>query len=184
MQIDATSAASTSTAANRAPTPTGVASLAFSDALETSERAAAARDVLVTLPPQLVQTLRTQSGSPVEAVDRLFEVLKDGSFTPPAGPLGGPNTIIGATARAARLFDTPAAMWDSMRAAVAQPDLVRAAVDASVEAIVGPANGETPNIESIEQATAILGGPLETWQISWWESALWYLVGGEPAAAA
>jgi len=176
MQIGAVTS---STATNSSTQPAAnAATRAFSDALRSSEQTAAARDVLMTLPPQLVQTLQSQPGSPVEAVDRLFEVLKDGSFTPPAGALGGPNTIIGATARAVSLFDSPAQLWDAMRSTVSQPGAVRTAVDASTEAIVTQASGGTPNIESLEQATAILGGPLSATQVAWWESALVYLLDG------
>jgi hypothetical protein len=182
MQIGAVTSSTTPSATTQPPVASSTQ--AFSDALRSKAQTAAARDVLVTLPPQLVQTLRSQSGSPVEAVDRLFEVLKDGSFTPPAGPLGGPNTIIGATARAASLFDTPTELWDAMRATLSQPEAVRAAVDASTEAIVSEASGGAPNIESLDQATAILGGRLSVSQVAWWESALWYLIdgGSQPAA--
>lgn len=181
MQIGAVSASTVPTGGT--PPVTGASTRVFSDALRSREQVAAARDVLVTLPAQIVQTLQSRPGSPVEGVDRLFEVLQDGSFTPPAGPLGGPSTIISATARAVALFDSPAQMWDAMRAAVSQPGAVRAAMDASTEAIELEASGGTPQVESLEQATAILGGPLSVAQVAWWEAALWYLVGG-PAAGA
>ena len=54
----------------------------------SQQQLAVARDVLASLPPPIVYTLRDRpSSTPVEAVDRLFEVLQDGSFEPPAEEL-------------------------------------------------------------------------------------------------
>ena len=141
-------------------------------------RLAVARDLLTNLPPPIVETLRDHPGSPVEAVDILFGVLRDGSFKPPAGPLGAPDSIIGATARATAVFDNPAQMWDALRELIAQPAVLQQAVEAHRPAATtgaGGVSGEAPAM-SMVQATAILGGRLSDYQVDWWEQALMYLI--------
>ncbi len=145
---------------------------------------AVARDVLASLPPPIVETLRDRPGSPAEAVDLLFGELRDGSFKPPAGPLGAPDSIIGATARATALFDTPAQMWDALRELIAQPSAVQQAVaahrPASATAQRVPGADDWPPM-SMVQATAVLGGRLPAYQVEWWEQALRYLIEGARA---
>jgi hypothetical protein len=135
--VNVTSATSTSPIASVATAGASASSApsrTFAAALEEQvveeNRLAVARDVLANLPPPIVETLRDRSGSPAEAVDILFGVLRDGSFKPPAGPLGAPDSIIGATARATAVFDSPAQMWDALRELIGQPIAVLQAVEA------------------------------------------------------
>jgi hypothetical protein len=148
-------------------------------------RLAVARDVLANLPPPIVETLRDHGGSPAEAVDLLFGVLRDGSFKPPAGPLGAPDSMIGATARATSVFDTPAQMWDTLRELIAQPVAVQQAVEAHRPPSGAAASADTSDWPAMGmvQATAILGGTLSDYQVGWWEQALRYLINEGVAGA-
>ena len=150
------------------------ASADFASSLLSQQQLAAARDVLATLPPPIVYTLRTTQGSVVDSVDRLFAVLQDGSFEPPDGPLGGPNTIIGATARAVQYFDSPAEMWDAMRTMVGKTQPIADAVAFKQAELTD--SEPPPEVASAEQAYAILGGSLPDIQLSWWEAALRYFL--------
>ena len=151
------------------------ASADFASSLLSQQQLAAARDVLATLPPPVVYTLRSTSGSSVvDSVDRLFEVLQDGSFEPPDGPLGGPDTIIGATARAVQYFDSPAEMWDAMRTMVGTTQPIADAVAFKQAELTD--TEPPPEVASAEQAYAILGGSLPDIQLSWWDAALRYFL--------
>jgi hypothetical protein len=163
----------------------------LSSTVRSSEQVAAARDVLATLPAPIVYTLRDETGSPAEAVDRLFEALKNGSFQPPEGELGGPTTIIGATARAARLFESPNEMWGAMRSALGQPSTLAQAIkaaagstapQASNGAVAGPPPDAGAAVTSHDQALALLGGPVPASQVEWWEAALRFLLGRDAEA--
>ena len=103
------------------------AAVEFSESLLSQQQLGAARDVLATLPTPIVYTLRDEPGSPLATVDRLFEVLQDGSFEPPPEVLTGTG-IIAATARATQLFERPAQMWDAMRTIIGAGDPLREAV--------------------------------------------------------
>lgn len=150
------------------------ASADFASSLLSQQQLAAARDVLATLPPPIVYTLRSTQGSVVDSVDRLFEVLQDGSFEPPDGPLGGPATIIGATARAAQYFDSPAEMWDAMRTMVGTTQPIADAVAFKQAELTD--TEPPPEVANAAQAYAILGGSLPDVQLSWWEAALRYFL--------
>ena len=151
-----------------------IESSSFPASLLSQQQLAVARDVLGALPPPIVYTLRDQpSSTPVEAVDRLFEVLQDGSFEPPAEELANTTGIIGATARAAQLFESPSQMWDAMRTIVGSGGPLGDAVKfARAEHQGAP----PPNVASAEQAYAILGGALPLAQLGWWEAALLFLL--------
>ncbi len=152
----------------------GTTSADFASSLLSQQQLAAARDVLATLPPPIVYTLRSTQGSVVDSVDRLFEVLQDGSFEPPDGPLGGPDTIIGATARAVQYFGSPAEMWDAMRTMVGKTQPIADAVAFKQAELTD--SEPPPDVASAEQAYAILGGSLPDVQLSWWEAALLYFM--------
>ena len=130
--------------------------------------------MLARLPPPIVYTLRDQpAGSPVAAIDRLFEVLEDGSFQPPAKKLSGPG-IIGATARAVEWFDSPTQMWDAMRTMVGAIEPLSNAVSfarAEYRDWAPPAS-----VTGAEHAYAVLGGMLPPEQLAWWEAALRFLL--------
>jgi len=185
--VNVTSAASSTTAASVASSSTPSAATpasrtfaaVFEEQVTEENRLGVARDVLANLPPPIVETLRDRPGSPAEAVDLLFGVLRDGSFKPPPGPLGAPDSMIGSTARATGVFDTPAQMWDALRELIAQPTIVQQAVEAhrlpASKAAIGEATSDWPAM-SMVQATAILGGRLSDYQVEWWEQALRYLI--------
>ena len=151
-----------------------VESSSFAASLLSQQQLAVARDVLAALPPPIVYTLRDRpSSTPVEAVDRLFEVLQDGSFEPPAEELANTTSIIGATARAAKLFESPRQMWDAMRTIIGSGGPLGDAVKFARAELQG---APPPNIASAEQAYAILGGELPLAQLGWWEAALLFLL--------
>lgn len=133
------------------------------------------------LPAPIVYSLRDQAGSPVEAVDRLFEVLRDGSFTPPDGPLGRPDSIIGATAHAATVFETPAQLWAAMRASLADPASLASTFRAVPVPAPEPALATPTEVRTLEDAERLLAGirpgspPLV--HLDWWEAALRFLLG-------
>ena len=160
------------------PAPAGarravdMAAAGFSASLVSRQQLGAARDVLATLPPPIVYPLRDQPGSPAASVDRLFGVLQDGSFQPSAEVLDR-SGIIAATARAARLFDRPAQMWDAMRTIIGAGDPLREAVALARAEQDGVA---PPEVASAEDAYAVLGGELPQWQLRWWEAALQFLL--------
>src|SRR5690349_7353675 len=101
MDISAIAGVSTAPGPSRVEGAQGSAT--FGVALASQQQVDAARGVLAALPAPIVYSLRDQAGSPAETVDRLFNVVKDGSFVPPDGPLGQPGSIIGATAHAVSL---------------------------------------------------------------------------------
>ncbi len=164
----------------------------FAGTLATQKQQEAARAVLTALPAPIVYSLRDHAGSPADAVDRLFGVLKDGSFSPPVGALGRPESIIGATAHATTLFDTPAQLWDAMRAAIAEHSsggLVAAPSGARPSAVAaGPPPVEVRTLEDAERllgelhagpapATSIAGVPMSAGDAAWWDAALLFLLG-------
>lgn len=166
--------------ARSAPPVTSVTTSSFRSLLAGEEQLAAARDVLAALPAPIVYTLRDQLTSPAPAVDRLFEVLQDGSFEVPDGPLGAPSSIIGATARAAAQFKTPAEMWHAMRSAIhtGSTPAAPSAPASSVGVAAGPPmEASTPEVSSLAEAERILGGPVPPSQVAWWEAALRFLLG-------
>jgi hypothetical protein len=181
------SSAETSVAAGVRSSDAASAGASFSAALTNQQQIEAARDVLATLPAPIVYTLNDSPGSPSETVDRLFAVLKDGSFKPPDGPLGAPNSIIGATARAATLFETPAHMWHAMRTAIAQPSQLTSMFSAptvSAATTAAPATPAAPvEVHSLEDAARVLlqARPTTTpaAHLDWWEAALRFLLGAK-----
>lgn len=185
-----------------APHDAVTAASTFAGALASQEQQAAARGVLAALPAPIVYSLRDSGASPAAAVDRLFEVLKDGSFTPPAGPLGRPDSIIGATAHATTIFDSPDQLWDAMRAAIADPAGAASAFrnnvgPARASTVAGPPPLATPAAEvtTLEEAERLLtdirtrgaggvGGSaaLSAREADWWEAALRFLLGARFSA--
>lgn len=194
MEIAPLAAASTFASTGRA---TAVPSTAtFARSLDDQQQLDAARAVLTALPAPIVYSLRDHSGSPAESVDRLFEVLKDGSFTPPAGPLGAPDSIIGATAHAAALFDSPGQLWSAMRTVIGDPSIAMAALRGTASAPTAPAAGPPPEalpeVHTLEDAERLLtqirsAAPsnqpsavpmsMSERDAEWWEAALRFLLG-------
>ncbi|MCC6237986.1 MAG: hypothetical protein IT299_10480 [Dehalococcoidia bacterium] len=169
----------------------------FASSLDNQQQLEAARGVLTALPAPIVYSLRDRAGSPAESVDRLFEVLKDGTFSPPPGPLGAPDSIIGATAHAATLFDSPAQLWSAMRAAIGDPSsaatAMRGTAPAPASEAAGPPAEALPEVHNLEDAERLLTqlrsasapSPSSPLPISmserdadWWEAALRFLLGG------
>ena len=184
MNVTSATTAAVSASPTTAPASIAPASRTFAAVLEEhsaeENRLAVARDVLANLPPPIVETLRDRPGSPAEAVDLLFGVLRDGSFKPPAGPLGTPDSMIGATARATAVFDNPTQMWDALRELIAQPAALQQAVEAHrpspLQVNSAAADSSDWPVMSMVQATAILGGRLSDYQVDWWKQALTYLI--------
>ncbi|MFN8639802.1 MAG: hypothetical protein U0360_10195 [Dehalococcoidia bacterium] len=188
MAIPSISAASS--VVTGASEPTGPVASGFASSLASQQQLEAARTVLEALPAPIVYSLRDNAGSPSEAVDRLFAVLKDGSFDPPPGPLGRPESIIGATAHAASLFDSPAQLWDAMRGAIGsamsapRPVTARPTGSAAVRSPGAPPPPEVHSLADAERlltdlrahpiASATSDGPAMT---DWWEAALRFLLG-------
>lgn len=168
-------------------------STSFASSLASQQYIEAARAVLEALPAPIVYSLRDNPGSPSEAVDRLFAVLKDGSFQPPAGPLGRPESIIGATAHAASLFESPAQLWDAMRGtlggAMASPGFLGPTTPAAgpEPAAPLPEVRSVPEVHTLAEAEQLLadlrahptGHPaaLARSSADWWEAALRFLLG-------
>lgn len=195
MEIAPLAAASTFASTGRSGSPQGVGAR-FATNLDHQEQLEAARGVLAALPAPIVYSLRDRAGSPADSVDRLFQVLKDGSFAPPVGPLGAPDSIIGATAHAATLFDSPAQLWDAMRAAIGDPSSAAAALRGGTPPAVsaaGPPTEPLPEVHNLEDAERLLtqirstptAGQTPVTPISmserdadWWEAALRFLLGG------
>ncbi len=192
MEIAPLAAASTFASTGRTSQVASTAT--FASTLDGQQQLDAARAVLTALPAPIVYSLRDHPGSPAESVDRLFEVLKDGSFSPPAGPLGAPDSIIGATAHAATLFDSPGQLWDAMRAAIGNPSGAAAALQ-GVPAPATPAAGRSdeplPEVRTLEDAERLLtqirstpppseaSAPISMSErdADWWEAALRFLLG-------
>jgi hypothetical protein len=167
----------------------------FAGALASQQQLEAARGVLSTLPAPIVYSLREGGGSPAEAVDRLFEVLKDGSFTPPDGPLGQPGTIIAATAHATMLFDSPSQLWGAMRSAIADPASSAATLRGAPPSTPAPPSAEplsaVTEVHTLEDAERLLTqlraspvapavpAPLAMTarDTEWWLAALRFLLG-------
>ena len=200
MEIAPLAAASTFASTGRAHAVPSTAT--FARNLDSQQQLDAARGVLTALPAPIVYSLRAHSGSPAESVDRLFEVLKDGSFSPPAGPLGAPSSIIGATAHAATLFDSPAALWSAMRTVIGDPSSAAAALRGTASALpeppapvtpsAGPPPEALPEVQSLEDAERLLtqiraSAPssqpsampisMSERDAQWWEAALRFLLG-------
>ncbi len=185
------SAAALSVTSARTEAVAGASS--FAGALATQQQLDAARAVLTALPAPIVYSLRDHDGSPADAVDRLFGVLKDGTFSPPAGALGRPESIIGATAHAATLFETPGQLWDAMRAAIGERTSAAPLQGPSRAgaAIAGPPPREVHTLEDAERLLSDLsagrgggsttGVPMSANDAAWWDAALRFLLGAQPA---
>lgn len=198
MEIAPLAAASTFASTGR--TNAAQSTVTFARNLDDQQQLDAARGVLTALPAPIVYSLRDHSGSPAESVDRLFEVLKDGTFSPPPGPLGAPNSIIGATAHAATLFDSPAQLWSAMRSVIGDPSSAVAALRGTPSAPSAPAAGPPPEalpeVHTLEDAERLLtqlratpatpsssqtsAVPISMSErdAEWWEAALRFLLGG------
>ncbi len=194
MEIAPLAAASTFASTGRSGAPSAAT---FARNLDDQQQLDAARGVLATLPAPIVYSLRDHTGSPAESVDRLFAVLKDGSFSPPAGPLGAPDSIIGATAHAATLFDSPVQLWEAMRKAIGDPSSAATTLRGSAAAPSTPAAGPPaealPEVHTLEDAERLLtqlrsAAPtsqppalplsMSEREADWWEAALRFLLGG------
>ncbi len=183
--------APSSFAAATAGRPDAPAAVRFSSLLDGQQQLEAARAVLQALPAPIVYSLRDRGGSPAESVDRLFEVLQDGSFTPPAGPLGAPGSIIGATAHASTVFDSPDQLWEAMRTVIGDPASTAAALRASPAPAAPAAPAEPlPEVRTLEDAERLLtqvraaptaGAPaplsMSERDADWWDAALRFLLG-------
>ena len=93
------------------------ASGGFATSLSELQRRAAARDILSELPPPMaLQIVRTppSEGPPNSAVHELFLGLQRGEQILTEEQAGA-DTLIGATYRATKVFDSPDQMWATMR---------------------------------------------------------------------
>lgn len=182
----ATSVATAATAAPPAPAKTeaGGFAAALDGQRTVQQQRAALRDVLASMPPMVAEQIqRSVPGGkpPMGAVDALFKAVKSGEFVPNAEQLAAHTSVIGAAVRAADAFGSAEEMWQGMR------DLLGsgAPLHDAVRAAAAEANHEPAPalISTKQQAEEILGGPLSTAQLNWWETALRFLIDHSKAGA-
>lgn len=183
MAAPVTSTAPTTSVAHvaaAAPAPaasTGGAS--FAGALGGQQQRLAAADVLGSMPPMVADQIKR--GGNISAVHELFKAIKSGELVPSAEQLAARDCIIATTARAAQTFESPEAMWGTMREMLgAGPALADAVQYAKAER-----TGTVPEtaVTTREEANAILGGPIPISKLNWWETAIRFLVDEAHAAA-
>lgn len=150
------------------PVAASAGGTAFAGALGGQQQRLAAADVLGSMPPMIADQLKR--GGNVSAVHELFKAIKSGEFVPSADQLAARDCVIATTARAAQAFESPEAMWGTMRemlgAGPVLADAVRYARDPVPETAV----------TTREEANAILGGPLPAAKVNWWETAIRFLL--------
>jgi len=112
--------------------------------------------------------------SPMGAVEELFKAIKSGEMVPSAEQLAAKDCIIATTARATQAFDSPEAMWSTMRQMLGSGPVLQDAVSYAEAA----QSNTTPTaaISTREEANAILGGPIPNSKLNWWETAIRFLV--------
>lgn len=165
-------AASTSTPAASAGGTT------FAGALGGQQQRLAATDVMTSMPPMAAEQIKR--GGTVSAVHELFKAIKSGEFVPSAEQLAARDCIIATTARAAQAFESPEAMWGTMREMLgAGPALADAVQYARAER-----TGAVPEsaVTTREEANAVLGGPIAGARLNWWETAIRFLLDEAHAA--
>ncbi|MFA7295932.1 MAG: hypothetical protein WC211_01935 [Dehalococcoidia bacterium] len=175
-----TSTSPTASAAHvAAPTATpATGGASFAGALGGQQQRLAATDVLTSMPPMAAEQIKR--GGNVSAVHELFKAIKSGEFTPTAEQMGARDCIIATTARAAQAFESPEAMWGTMREMLgAGPALADAVQYARADR-----TGAVPEtaITTREEANAVLGGPIAGARLNWWETAIRFLLDDAHAA--
>jgi len=182
MTVPVTSTSPTASAAHvAAPTTAPAASTSgasFAGALGGQQQRLAATDVLTSMPPMAAEQIKR--GGNVSAVHELFKAIKSGEFTPTADQMAARDCIIATTARAAQAFESPEAMWGTMREMLgAGPALADAVQYARAEQ-----RGSVPEtaITTREEANAVLGGPIAGVRLNWWETAIRFLLDEAHAA--
>lgn len=182
MTVPVTSTSPTASAAHvAAPTTAPAASTSgasFARALGGQQQRLAATDVLTSMPPMAAEQIKR--GGNVSAVHELFKAIKSGEFTPTADQMAARDCIIATTARAAQAFESPEAMWGTMREMLgAGPALADAVQYARAEQ-----RGSVPEtaITTREEANAVLGGPIAGVRLNWWETAIRFLLDEAHAA--
>ena len=183
MELTSVSAAGAAAAPAGAPAR-ATGSTRFSLALEDQARRIAARDVLAAMPPMVAEQIQrsTPGGKPpVSAVDALFKAIQSGAFVPSSEQLAASGCLIATTTRAVGAFDSTEQLWATMREMLGAGEPVQDAVRyAAAEQQQQPAPAL---VTSREQAEAILGGPLPSTQLNWWETAIHFLIDEARAAA-
>ena len=180
MTVPISSAAPTVQAAAAASTPAAasVSSTTFAGALGGQQQRLAVADVLGSMPPMVADQIKR--GGNVGAVHELFKAIKSGEFVPSAEQLAARDCVIATTARAAQAFESPEAMWGTMREMLgAGPALADAVQYARADQ-----TGAVPEtaITTREEANAILGGPIPASKVNWWETAIRFLLDEAHAA--
>ncbi|MEI6664604.1 MAG: hypothetical protein WCL53_00445 [Chloroflexota bacterium] len=165
------------TTAAPAPASNAASAGAFAGALGDQQRRLAATDVLGSMPPMVAeQIVKSVPGgkSPMGAVEELFKAIKSGEMVPSAEQLAAKDCIIATTARATQAFDSPEAMWSTMRQMLGSGPVLQDAVSYAEAA----QSNTTPTaaISTREEANAILGGPIPNSKLNWWETAIRFLV--------
>ena len=166
--IDGASAAQpgSSTGQNGARSSEG----AFESALGEQARRVAARDLLAAMPPPLAHQIARESSDgepPVPGLHEMFIAVQDGSFV--LGERELRSSFWRALDAAAREFESPDAMWSTMRELLGAPEQIAAALSAAV-ATPSAVAGAAPELDG--DALAVLGGSLPAWQLDWWEWTL------------
>jgi hypothetical protein len=177
MDVAATSHVTPATTTPAPAASSAAAGSSFAGALGVQEQRLAASDVLGSMPPMVAeQILKSTPGgkSPMGAVEELFKAIKSGEMVPSAEQLAAKDCIIATTARATQAFDSPEAMWSTMRQMLGSGPVLQDAVSYAESA----QKNTTPTaaISTREEANAILGGPIPASKLNWWETAIRFLV--------
>lgn len=163
-----------------ASAPEAGTAASFAGVLGDQQRRLAATDVLGSMPPMVTEQIKRGGPAPVSAVHELFKAIKSGEFMPSSEQLAARDCIIATTARAAETFESPEAMWETMREMLGAAPLIHDAVQyartADQQTVPDTA------ISTREEANAILGGPIPASKLNWWETALRFLLDESHAA--
>ena len=171
----------TSAASVAVPSAVATPGSTFAGALGDQRQRLAATDVLTSMPPMITEQIKRGGPAPVSAVHELFKAIKSGEFTPSAEQMGAHDCIIATTARAAEVFESPEAMWATMRDMLGSGPLLNDAVQYA-RAADQQTVPETA-ISTREEANAILGGPVPASKLNWWETAIRFLLDDAQATA-
>jgi hypothetical protein len=165
------------TTAAPAPASNAAPAGAFAGALDDQQRRLAASDVLGSMPPMVAeQIVKSVPGgkSPMGAVEELFKAIKSGEMVPSADQLAAKDCIIATTARATQAFDSPEAMWSTMRQMLGAGPVLQDAVSYAQAAQTNTTPAAA--VSTREEANAVLGAPISNSKLNWWATAIQFLV--------
>ena len=109
-------------------------------------------------------------GPPVPGMHEMVQAVQDGSFVPGERELRSP--FWRALDGAARAFESPDAMWATMREVLGAREQIAAAVAETASRLpaVESAGPAAPALDG--DAFEALGGALPAWQLEWWQWTL------------